>query len=221
MALTQQQVVRRAVDLMAEVGLEALTLRRLATELGVSAPTLYWHVRNKRQLLDLMAEALVERAGRSTAPAPGQPWWDWLAEEARLMWRALTPHRDAALVVAGNRPTDTALPGIEQVMASLVTVGFPPAEALRMILSISNYVIGCAVERQAEAARDQDPERDVRLLQQAGDLPYLRAALAGLHGPGPSADDAGFEYGLALLIGGARAHHAELIGASAGAGAVT
>jgi TetR/AcrR family tetracycline transcriptional repressor len=218
MALTQQQVVRRAVDLMAEVGLEALTLRRLATELGVSAPTLYWHVRNKRQLLDLMAEALVERAGRSTAPAPGQPWWDWLAEEARLMWRALTSHRDAALVVAGNRPTDTALPGIEQVMASLVTVGFPPAEALRMILSISNYVIGCAVERQAEAARDQDPERDVRLLQQAGDLPYLRAALAGLHGPGPSADDAGFEYGLALLIGGARAHHAELIGASAGAG---
>jgi TetR/AcrR family tetracycline transcriptional repressor len=221
MALTQQQVVRRAVDLMAEVGLEALTLRRLATELGVSAPTLYWHVRNKRQLLDLMAEALVERAGRSTAPAPGQPWWDWLAEEARLMWRALTSHRDAALVVAGNRPTDTALPGIEQVMASLVTVGFPPAEALRMILSISNYVIGCAVERQAEAARDQDPERDVRLLQQAGDLPYLRAALAGLHGPGPSADDAGFEYGLDLLIGGARAHHAELIGASAGAGAAT
>jgi TetR/AcrR family tetracycline transcriptional repressor len=221
MALTQQQVVRRAVDLMAEVGLEALTLRRLATELGVSAPTLYWHVRNKRQLLDLMAEALVERAGRSTAPAPGQPWWDWLAEEARLMWRALTSHRDAALVVAGNRPTDTALPGIEQVMGSLVTVGFPPAEALRMILSISNYVIGCAVERQAEAARDQDPERDVRLLQQAGDLPYLRAALAGLHGPGPSADDAGFEYGLALLIGGARAHHAELIGASAGAGVAT
>src|SRR5215218_1660286 len=158
MALTQQQVVRRAVDLMAEVGLEALTLRRLATELGVSAPTLYWHVRNKRQLLDLMAEALVERAGRSTAPAPGQPWWDWLAEEARLMWRALTSHRDAALVVAGNRPTDTALPGIEQVMASLVTVGFPPAEALRMILSISNYVIGCAVERQAEAARDPEPE---------------------------------------------------------------
>src|SRR5215207_1656129 len=215
MALTQQQVVRRAVDLMAEVGLEALTLRRLATELGVSAPTLYWHVRNKRQLLDLMAEALVERAGRSTAPAPGQPWWDWLAEQARLMWRPLTSHRDAALVVAGNRPTDTALPGIEQVMASLVAVGFPPAEALRTILSIGNYVIGCAVERQAEAARDPDPERDARLLLQAGDLPNLRAAIAGLDVPGPQAGDAGFEYGLALLISGARAHHATLAGAGA------
>jgi TetR/AcrR family tetracycline transcriptional repressor len=98
-------------------------------------------------------------------------------------------------------------------MASLVAVGFPPAEALRTILSIGNYVIGCAVERQAEAARDPDPERDARLLQQAGDLPHLRAALAGLDGPGPSADDAGFEYGLALLISGVRAHHAALAGA--------
>jgi TetR/AcrR family transcriptional regulator, tetracycline repressor protein len=141
-ALTQEQVVKRAVDLMAEAGLEALTLRRLATELGVSAPTLYWHVRNKRELLDLMAEALVARAGRATCPAPGQPWWEWLAERARLQFRALTSHRDAALVVAGNRPTEASLPDIEELLDSLVAVAFPPAEALRVILSIGNYVIG-------------------------------------------------------------------------------
>jgi TetR/AcrR family tetracycline transcriptional repressor len=215
-ALTQEQVVERAVELMAEAGLAALTLRRLATELGVSAPTLYWHVRDKRQLLDLMAEALVSRVGRSTAPAPGQPWWEWLAEQARLQWRALTSQRDAALVVAGNRPTEASLPGIEQALASLVAVGFPPAEALRTILSIGNYVIGCAVEYQAEAARDPDPERDARLLEQARELPNLRAAMTALGGSGPDADDAGFEYGLALLIGGVRANHAELLTAAAG-----
>src|SRR5215218_8791079 len=190
MALTQQQVVRRAVDLMAEVGLEALTLRRLATELGVSAPTLYWHVRNKRQLLDLMAEALVSRVGRSTTPAPGQPWWEWLAEPA--------------------------LPGVEQVLGSLVAVGFPPDEALRTVLSIGNYVIGCAVEHQAEAARERDPERDARLLERAGELPNLRAAMAGLDRPGSAAGEAGFEHGLALLIEGVRANHAQLVTAAAG-----
>jgi TetR/AcrR family transcriptional regulator, tetracycline repressor protein len=211
MALTQEQVVKRAVELMAEAGLEALTLRRLATDLGVSAPTLYWHVRNKRQLLDLMAEALVAQAGRSTSPAPGQPWWEWLAERARRQWRALTSHRDAALVVAGNRPTETALPGIEQILASLVAVGFPPGEALRTIVSIGNYVIGCAVEHQAEAAREPDPERDARLLEQAEGLPNLRAAIAAVDRPGPAAGDAGFEHGLALLIAGARARHAELV----------
>ena len=216
MALTQEQVVKRAVDLMAEAGLEALTLRRLAAELGVSAPTLYWHVRDKRQLLDLMAEALVAQEDRSTAPAHGQPWWDWLAERARVQYRALVSHRDAALVVAGNRPTEARLPEIEQVLASLVVVGFPPAEALRTVLSIANYVIGCAVERQAEAARPPDPDRDDRLvarIRAAGDLPTLTAAMAGLGEPGsPVAGDAGFEHGLALLIAGVRARHAELVG---------
>jgi TetR/AcrR family tetracycline transcriptional repressor len=210
-ALTQEQVVKRAVDLMAEAGLEALTLRRLATDLGVSAPTLYWHVRNKRELLDLMAEALVARSGRTTSPAPGQPWWEWLAERARLQFRALVSHRDAALVVAGNRPTEATLPDIEEVLASLVVVGFPAAEALRIVLSIGHYVIGCAVERQAEEARRADAVRDTRLLEQAEALPTLRAAIGTLKGPGPSAGDAGFEYGLGLLIDGARARHAALL----------
>jgi TetR/AcrR family tetracycline transcriptional repressor len=215
-ALTQEQVVKRAVDLMAEAGLEALTLRRLATDLGVSAPTLYWHVRNKRELLDLMAEALVARAGRTTSPAPGQPWWEWLAERARLQFRALVSHRDAALVVAGNRPTEATLPDIEEVLASLVVVGFPAAEALRIVLSIGHYVIGCAVERQAEEARSADAVRDTRLLEQAEALPTLRAAIGTLKGPGPSAGDAGFEYGLGLLIDGARARHAALLSAPPG-----
>jgi TetR/AcrR family tetracycline transcriptional repressor len=216
MALTQQQVVKRAVDLMAEAGLEALTLRRLATELGVSAPTLYWHVRNKRELLDLMAEALVAQSGRSTCPARGQPWWEWLAERARLQFRALISHRDAALVVAGNRPTEATLPDVEEVLGSLVAVGFPAPEALRVILSIGNYVIGCAVERQAEEARSADPQRDARLLEQVEALPNLRAAVAGLDGAGPSAGDAGFEYGLGLLLDGARARHAALLSAPPG-----
>ena len=219
MPLTQEQVVTRAVDLMAEAGLEALTLRRLATELGVSAPTLYWHVRNKRELLDLVAEALVARAGRATSPAPGQPWWEWLAERARLQFRALVSHRDAALVVAGNRPTKASLPDIEEVLDNLVAVGFPPAEALRVILSIGNYVIGCAVEFQAEAAREPDPERDARLLRElreSGDLPNLQAAMPGVAGSDPGA---GFEHGLGLLIAGIRARHAELLDTTAAVGA--
>jgi TetR/AcrR family transcriptional regulator, tetracycline repressor protein len=218
-ALTQEQVVRGAVDLLAKAGLEALTLRALATELGVSAPTLYWHVRNKRQLLDLMAEALVRRAGRSPSPAHGQPWWDWLAEQARVQWRVLTSHRDAALVVAGNRPTETALPEVEETVASLVAVGFPPAEALRTLLAIGNYVLGCAVELQAEAAREPDPERDARLLRElreAEDLPNLQAAMPGMASSDPGAS---FEHGLGLLIAGIRARHAELVEATAAAGA--
>jgi TetR/AcrR family transcriptional regulator, tetracycline repressor protein len=214
MALTQEQVVKRAVDLLAEAGLEALTLRRLAADLGVSAPTLYWHVRNKRELLDLMAEALIARAGRTTSPAHGQPWWEWLADGARRQFRALISHRDAALLVAGNRPTQATLPDVEEMLASLVAVGFPAPDALRVLLSIGHYVIGCAVERQAEEARSTDPGHDTRLLEQAKALPTLGAAIGTLDRPGP-AGDAGFEYGLGLLIDGARARHADLVKAPA------
>ena len=53
-------------------------------------------------------------------------------------------------------------------------------------------------------------------LERAGELPHLRAAMAGLARPGPAADEAGFEHGLALLIEGVRANHAQLVTAAAG-----
>lgn len=215
MALSREQVVRTAVRLLDEVGLEGLTLRRLAKELGVSAPTLYWHVQHKRELLDLMVESiLAEATARSSSPAPGQPWWEWLAEQSRLQWQALLSHRDAALVAAGNRPTESSVTLVEETIGSLVAVGFPPREALRAILTLGHYVIGCAVEYQAEAARARLGDSDRALIERVrkADLPNLAAA-ASLHaGPDPGG---GFEHGLALLMSGLRARHAELVGTAA------
>lgn len=215
MALSRDQVVRTAVRLLDEVGLEGLTLRRLARELGVSAPTLYWHVQHKRELLDLMVDSiLAEATARSGSPAPGQPWWDWLTEQSRLQWQALLSHRDAALVAAGNRPTEASMSLVEETIGSLVAVGFPPKEALRAILTLSHYVIGCAVEYQAEAARAEVADRDRALIERLhdSDLPNLAAAVSLHGGPDPGG---GFEHGLALLMTGLRVRHAELVGAAA------
>ena len=214
MALSREQVVRAAVALLDEVGLEGLTLRRLASELGVQAPTLYWHVRDKRHLLDLMAEEIVrETAPRDLSePAPGQPWWDWLEERTRLSFEALLRHRDAALVVAGNRPTDDSLPGAERAVGALVTVGFPPQEALGTILMLGHYVIGCVVEYQAEAARagrTEEREALARRMRESDDLPMLTAAVSTMGGPGSSGS---FQHGLRLLVAGLRVRHAELVG---------
>jgi TetR/AcrR family tetracycline transcriptional repressor len=211
--ISRDQVVDTAIRLLDEVGLEGLTLRRLAAELDVQAPALYWHVRNKRELLDLMAEAIVAttRPHSLGRPAHGQPWWEWLAERARAGRRALLAHRDGALVAAGNRPTAAALPEIERVLAELVAVGFPPAEALHTVLALGAYVDGCALEEQAEANRsEEDREQDHALLAQLRDrerYPTLSAAAAG-----PISGEHTFELGLGLLIDGLRAHHAELHG---------
>jgi TetR/AcrR family transcriptional regulator, tetracycline repressor protein len=217
MALTQDDVVQAAVRLLDDVGLEGLTLRRLAAELGVCAPTLYWHVKDKRTLLDLVAEAIVAKHRTAVRPAPGQPWWEWLNESAWAHYHALVSHRDGALVLAGNRPTEASLPAVEQVLGSLIDVGFPPAEALVSLLTIGNFVMGSAVEYQAEIARATATDRDAALairVREAEDLPNLHAA-ASTHQPGAD-PDAVFRHGLDLILTGLRARHHELTSVPAG-----
>src|SRR4051812_29045503 len=118
--VTREAIVSAALELLAEGGLESVSFRRIATKLGVSAPTLYWHVDNKRQLMDLMAEALGRRNRPDAfSPEPGQPWWEWLRADARRMFAALTATRDAPRVAAGNRPSPESFAGIERVLGVL------------------------------------------------------------------------------------------------------
>jgi TetR/AcrR family transcriptional regulator, tetracycline repressor protein len=208
-ALTRDDVVRAAVRLLQDAGLEALTLRRLAGELGVSAPTLYWHVKDKRALLDLVAESIMAAHQPPSSPAHGQPWWEWLRERAWLQYQTLISHRDAALVLAGNRPTAASLPRVEELLASLVEVGFTPDQALETVLILNNYVIGSAVEYQAEAARALATEPDAALaerLRRVEEFPHLSAAvrarsIADWHDS--------FRRGLDVMLTGLRAWRSE------------
>src|SRR5476649_1096513 len=87
MRLERQMVVRAALDLLNKVGMDGLTTRRLAEELGVQGPALYWHFKNKQELIDEMARALM---ADSFGPfTPGDDWSQWLADGARRMRRVL------------------------------------------------------------------------------------------------------------------------------------
>jgi TetR/AcrR family tetracycline transcriptional repressor len=210
-AVTTDAVVAAALDLLAEGGLEAVSFRRIAAKLGVSGPTLYWHVDSKRRLMDLMAEELVRRGGTAyTGPEPGQPWWEWLREDARRMFGALIGTRDAPRVLAGNRPSAESFAGIERVLQVLVDAGLTPGQAQQTLFAIGAYVIGSATEWQAEAERAQEqplpPADDERLnalrAEVLADQPLLVAAIQERL---TSPDDASFELGLDLLIEGLRA----------------
>jgi TetR/AcrR family transcriptional regulator, tetracycline repressor protein len=212
--VTRDAIVAAALELLADGGLEAVSFRRIATRLGISAPTLYWHVDSKRQLMDLMAETLLQRAGGAhDVPAPGQPWWEWLRADAQRMFCALIATRDAPRVLAGNRPSPESFAGIERVLGVLVDAGLTPGQAQQALFALGAYVIGSATEWQAEAERASTqplPGADDERLNAAraralADQPVLLAAIAErLSSP----DTAAFEYGLDLLIDGLRARHA-------------
>lgn len=190
-------MVRAAVELIDEQGLTGLTLRGVASRLGVSAPTLYWHVRNKRHLLDLVAERVLADylPPGDGAPAPGQSLPDWLAEQARVQRTALLAHRDSAQVVAGNRPTTDALPRIERTLSTLVEAGLQPGQALRTLTALGSFVLGDVLETQTAAQRPHD-EHDGSIDER---YPVATAAVRQM-----GDDNDRFEEGLSLLLEGLR-----------------
>lgn len=207
MAVTRDDVIHTAIQLLEEVGLDGLTLRRLATELGISAPTLYWHFRDKRELLDAMAEVMVADFREKQPPIPEHlPWEEKIAESMRQQYRAIIAYRDGARVMAGNRPTDASLPMIELFIGRWVAVGFPPAEAMAMILTMGDFIVGSALEYQSEVERrrvqGEGAQKQVWAKMEAYPNLYAAATARALAMTGERRDS--FEYGLSLMIVGLR-----------------
>ncbi len=220
MAVSRNEIVAAGIALLDETGLEGLTLRRLAERLGIRAPTLYWHVKDKRELLDLMVGAIMNEALADwREPRRGQAWWVWLAGRARALRSALLAHRDGALMLAGNRPAQPSLPGIERQLVALGEAGFPPADALLALLALNAFVIGEALDTQGDSGRagnrpdtgdgpDSGNRPDSGKGPDSGDgdggaFPLISAATGALEPFGSS--DQRFEYGLDLMISGLRA----------------
>ncbi len=208
MPTTRDDVVRAAVAVIEEHGLAGLTLRGVAARLGVSAPTLYWHVRDKRHLLDLVAERWLEDylPEGGDAPTPGQPVWEWLAESSRRQRTALLSHRDSVQVVAGNRPTEESIPVVEQTIRVLVDAGLEPGEAVRVLTAVGSFILGDALETQAAAERPVPPTATGDWAER---FPLVAAAGASMGG-----EEDRFEEGLALLMDGLRARLERRAGAS-------
>ncbi|MEU8609721.1 TetR/AcrR family transcriptional regulator C-terminal domain-containing protein [Actinoplanes sp. NPDC048791] len=191
--LTREVLIEAGLKLLDEVGLEGLTVRRLAAELGVQSPALYWHIRTKQELLDGMANAIIVRAGMGP-PRPGEPWQEWLARRARSYRASLLASRDGARVVSGAVRSGDSVRHFEQELAAMVERGFTPVQALRTITALSHYINGHVLQEQAVAStmaeRGEHPD--------LSELPTLAAALRS----GSPIGDEVFEYGLATLIKG-------------------
>ena len=167
-----------------------------------------------------MAETMIADERAKQPPFPeGLPWDEKVAEGLRRQYQALTAYRDGARVVAGNRPTERALPQIEAFLKIWVDAGFEPDEALASILSFGDYVTGSALEHQAEQERrrGQAPEKRAEIWRRMEAYPTLRASAEGrakrLNG-GRFGDS--FEHGLGLLMAGLRVRHAEILAEKAG-----
>src|SRR5690242_6780506 len=148
--LNQAQVVRAAIGLLDEIGLDDLTMRRLAERLGVKAASLYRHVRNKTELLALLGDAISSEI--PLAPATGT----WEEQLTRLAWnvrRGLLAHRDAARVLAATPPVGPRrLLHVEAVLRALRQSGLNDRQVARAAYHLNNFVTEFAADEARFAA---------------------------------------------------------------------
>lgn len=149
MALDRQRILSEAVALLDEHGLDGLTLRKLAGRLGVQAPTLYWHIRNKAELINALADAILSEPLAQLEPPNGQPWREWLIEVAMRQRRAMLAHPDGARVVSAAHLSPTLAALSERTMRALVDSGLPLREARLTVLVTQKFTLGHVLEEQA------------------------------------------------------------------------
>ncbi|MFI5782409.1 TetR/AcrR family transcriptional regulator C-terminal domain-containing protein [Nocardia sp. NPDC051570] len=206
--LTVELIARTALDLLNEVGLDGLTMRALATRLTVQAPALYWHVKNKRQLLDAMATMMfVDAIGGIEAPRRGVDWDEWSAEWARRLRRTMLRYRDGARVFAGTWVTDPfVFRTTELALGTLQDAGFELRTAARTFGVLLHYTVGFTIEEQARTGIDYgdvNPYGDEQMsaILDPERFPLSAAARNDLFDPDT---DRGFEDGLRVVLAGMR-----------------
>jgi len=201
--LTRELMIDTALRLLDEVGLDGLTVRRLATELGVKSPSLYWHIRTKQELLDGMADTIIQAAGMGP-PSEGESWQQWLSRRARNYRASVLAHRDGArLVATASWLSPATIRTFDAELTAMVERGFTPALALHTIAAISRYVNGFVLQEQtARPASPGTPREQLAALAGMLDGGAEATLLQAIRDAGSPSGEAAFEHGLRALIDG-------------------
>src|SRR5690348_9387638 len=159
-AINREQLVQQALALLDEVGFDGLTMRRLAERLGIQAASLYNHVRDKDELLALLADAI---CGDVPELDRGLPWRERLEAGARAYRRVLLRHRDAARVLAATPAAGPMrLRLIDQILGTLWEAGLTPEEAVEAAFIANTFVTGFVLDETLGHPRDAATAEEVQ-----------------------------------------------------------
>lgn len=202
-ALAREQIVTAALELLNEVGLDALSTRRLAERLGVRVGALYWHVAGKRDLLAAMADRIVEEF--TTQPPTEGSWEERVMQEARRLRRVMRSHRDGArVVVASIGLAPNLLAVAERFLSILREAGFSLETAAHGWDAIASFVAGFVLQEQSAPFNLDEHSEGARGMAMALDerrFPNVAEWLTrGRHDP-----DRSFDARVELVIEGLRA----------------
>lgn len=156
MKIDRARIVREALVLLNEVGLDKMSTRALAARLDVQQPALYWHFKDKRALMDAMNAEMMRSSHIYRVPRDGDDWRSYLRNHSMSFRRAMLTYRDGARVHAGSRAEASDIDVAEQQLEFLIAQDFDGKQALKMLVTLARFTVGFVLEEQAEA--DHPPE---------------------------------------------------------------
>lgn len=203
--LSLQRIVDEAVELADSEGLEALSMQRLASELGAGTMSLYRYVPSKDDLISLMLDAAI---GEPPEIGNRNGWRSAMETWARANVSVFERHPWALTLVTKPRvmgPNEVAY--LEAGLTALSGTGLEPAEMLNTVLLVNGFVRGSA-PFVPERAAGESKMISAELLAEFGQqerFPTVAAVTAAMAQRRPRKSDAPFEYGLRRVLDGVAA----------------
>jgi AcrR family transcriptional regulator len=222
-ALSRAEIVDAAIAIAHPEGSGAISMRRIAQVLRAGTMSLYWHVANKEQLLDLMLDALF---GEFDLPEPTGDWRADLRAQARNERATLLRHAWVMDFIGGRPPLGpNTLLHMDRVLGALDGIDIGIATAMSILGTVQTYVMGSVLREMQEARVQRDEERaDVteeawapmqaawrdRLDADGRFTRVVRFLDAGIDPDAEDTRDDRFEFGLDCVIDGIAAKIAAL-----------
>lgn len=208
-ALTREAILGAALRVVDGEGMGALSMRRLAAELGVNPMSIYHHLPGKGAVVSGLVGVVF--SGMRVPPSEGLSWQERVRAYAHAHRGVVRSHPNLALEIVSDAAavSEAVLVGSEPVYAALEEAGLSPKEIVSSADSLVDFIHGFALGEASNPSGEFDvgPELVARIeAQPAGEVPALRRVFGALGQEGARYDfDAGFEAGLDILVNGIEA----------------
>lgn len=211
--LSRERILRGAVALADQHGIDALTMRNLAESLGVEAMSLYYHVENKSALLDGMVDVIVgdimESVAEIEGPPPENDWKTALRNRILTARQVLIDHKWAPEVIESRTVMSPAIVlYFEGVLEILREGGFSYDLAHHALHALGSRALGFTQELFQPNSPADEQAGDEVLQEMASKLPYLVGMLSEIVHDDPDStlgwcdDQTEFEFGIDVLLDG-------------------
>jgi len=204
--LTRERILGAALSLVDEKGIESLSMRRLAKELGVDPMAIYHHLPNKRALLSALVEEVFSEM-RVPGPVKTGSWrervraWACAFRDVARAHPKLVPH----LATYPEAAAEATLESTEELYEAFEAASMSPIQIVGAVGVVVDYLNGFALAEASGALGVPDEQRDMLKLlddRPQEELPAMRRTLEAL--PGEDLGT-GFEFGLEVVLAGLEA----------------